>query len=307
MFRLLPLALLIAAPALADAPQLRIPLDCTLGETCFIQQYVDTDPGPDAADFTGGPLAYDDHRGTDFRVTDLEALAKGVEILAPAAGTVRGIRDGMDDQIIADRTEVEGRECGNGVAIDHGDGWETQLCHLQSGSVLVAPGDEVEAGQPLGLMGLSGATQFPHVHISVRKDGVVVDPFPADLWFDPPRYEPGGLLTIGFWDAVPEYQAVKAGTADADDLTIDAPALVLWGYMFGGQVGDQVEITIIDPMGQEFLRHEEELTRTQAELFRAAGRPLRDPHWQPGTYEGIVVLRRDGTALDRLTTQIELR
>ena len=38
----------------------------------------------------------------------------------------------------------------------------------------------VEAGTVLGQIGLSGRTQFPHVHLSVRKDGKVVDPFDPD-------------------------------------------------------------------------------------------------------------------------------
>ncbi|MEL7183820.1 MAG: M23 family metallopeptidase [Pseudomonadota bacterium] len=287
--------------------QLDLPLECTLGETCFIQQYVDADPGPGAADFTGGPLAYDGHRGTDFRVADLEALAAGVPILAPAPGVIRGIRDEMPDRLLEDRRDVEGRECGNGVAIDHGDGWETQLCHLALGSITVQTGQTVEAGDVVGEMGLSGATQFPHVHISVRKDGAVLDPFVEDLWQERPDYEPGGLLSVGFSDAVPSFDAVKAGTADAAELPRLSNALVVWASLFGGQAGDEVTLQIFDPTGAQIFDHVAVLERTQAQLFRAAGRRTPPTGWRPGTYRGQAQLIRDGQILDTLETRLPIR
>ena len=75
---------------------------------------------------------------------------------------------------------VKGRECGNGIVINHGKfngaNWETQTCHLARGSLKVRKGDRVEKGQALALMGLSGKTQFPHVHVTVRRNGKVIDP-----------------------------------------------------------------------------------------------------------------------------------
>ena len=98
-----------------------------------------------------------------------------------------------------------GRDCGNGVVIDHDDGWQTQYCHLRRGSVGVTRGQAVARGDRLGVVGMSGRTQFPHLHLSVRRDGAVIDPFapsdpprctdaaqtaPAPLWSDPPGLPP---------------------------------------------------------------------------------------------------------------------
>ncbi|GIT91169.1 peptidase M23 [Jannaschia pagri] len=296
----------LSVPAQAQTIALEMPLNCTLGEDCFIQQYVDADPGPGARDYTGGPLSYDGHRGTDFRVADLEAMAEGVAVLAPADGVIRGIRDGMADRIIADRSEVANRECGNGVAIDHGNGWSTQLCHLAKGSVSVAVGDQVVTGQAIGLMGISGATQFPHVHVTVRQDGVVVDPFVENLWRESPPYEPGGFLSVGLADDVPTFGAVKAGTADAQRLPPDAPALVVWAALFGGRTGDVVSLRIFGPEGEDVFSHDATLDRTQAELFRAAGRRLRGAEWPAGSYRGTAVLTRDGAVIDRIETEIPI-
>ena len=44
-------------------------------------------------------------------------------------------------------------------------------------SVRVRPGQTVSAGTPLGRVGLSGATVFPHLHFTVRHKGAIIDPF----------------------------------------------------------------------------------------------------------------------------------
>ena len=53
-----------AAPALADAPTLSLPIDCTLGTSCYIEDYVDLDPGPGQRDYMCAIKSRDGHRGT---------------------------------------------------------------------------------------------------------------------------------------------------------------------------------------------------------------------------------------------------
>ena len=48
---------------------------------------------------------------------------------------------------------------------------------MAKGSIAVRPGQQVAAGAPIGRVGLSGNTEYPHLHITVRKDGAMVDPF----------------------------------------------------------------------------------------------------------------------------------
>lgn len=310
-------ALLPAAGWSADLT-LGLPIDCALGDSCYIQQYVDADPGPGAQDYHCGSLSYDGHKGTDFALPSLAAMRAGVDVLAAAPGTVTALRDGMADRIASPETDAEiaGRECGNGVVIDHGDGWETQYCHLKSGSVTVREGQEIAEGAVLGQVGLSGQTQFPHVHLSVRHDGQVIDPFapdattcgaaPAtDLWQDSPPYVPGGLIAAGFATRVPAYTAVKDGTAAETGLTRSAPALVLFGYAYGGRQGDVVEITINGPRGQ-VIRHSEGLERNRAQLFRAAGKRQPTGGWPAGRYIGIVELIRGGQVIDRKRAELTL-
>ncbi len=307
---------LCATTAAADPPSLAPPIDCTLGETCHIQNYVDRDRGPGHADFACGPLSYDSHKGTDFALPSLAAMQAGVDVLAAAAGTVLGRRDGMEDAYFTPENEaaLDGRDCGNGVLIDHGGGWHTQYCHMKSGSIAVAEGDSVASGDVLGQVGLSGRTAFPHLHVSVQKDGETIDPFqPAGstvcgdaenaLWSQPVPYVPGGMIAAGFAPAVPEFDAIKAGTAASGTLSDTAGALVFWVYLYGGHDGDRIAFEIDGPRGT-FLEQEVGLTRTQAQLFRAVGRKRTKPFWTDGSYTGTATLIRDGVEIDRITASL---
>ena len=301
---------LILAPVQAGAFDLAFPLDCTLGETCFIQQFMDHDRGPSATDFTCGPLSYNDHSGTDIALPSDAAMAEGVAVRAAAAGTVKGMRDGVIDIRVSDPAAppLNGRDCGNGVVIDHGQGWETQYCHMKQGSVVVRTGDAISTGQSLGQVGLSGNTEFPHVHITVRHNGADVDPFApdatttcgsvpaADLWTPDIAYTPGGLISVGLASAVPEFSAIKAGLP-AEVMTPQTPALVLWAYFFGNRAGDQLHLALTGPDGV-VLDETADLDRTQAQAFRAAGKRLTADEWPPGTYTATVTLMRDGAAID---------
>lgn len=310
---------LVALPA-SGAPLLEHPVDCTLGQDCYIQNYVDVDPSENWSDFACGRLSYDGHKGTDFALHTLADMRRGVDVLSAAPGRVSGTRDGMKDMLITKDPppEIRGKECGNGVAVDHGDGWITQYCHMKQGSIAVAKGDFVEAGTKLGQVGLSGKTQFPHLHMSLRHNGQVVDPFAPKgtngfcdthlenaLWADNPGYVPGGLLRIGFNDKMPLFDEVKTGEAGAYPITAEAQALVLFAQGFGSQKGDEVSFTITGPEGFN-VSHVAVLEKTQAHYFRAAGK--RRPHdgWAPGSYLGKVSLIRNGKTVSYMEQSLQI-
>lgn len=301
-------ALLSAVPDMAageDLPPLRLPVVCALGADCHIQQYVDRDPGPGAVDFNCGTLTYDAHNGTDFRVPTLRDMERGVPVVAAAPGRVKALRDGMPDVAAAgpDTPGIAGRECGNGVVIDHGGGWETQYCHLRRDSVAVTRGDSVAAGDTLGLIGMSGLAQFPHVHFALRRDGEPVDPFAPDatrcapgagqLWLEPIRYDPVGMLDAGFAPAVPALDAIRGGSAAMEEIGPDTPALVVWTYYFGPRAGDVVSFRIDGPGGFAF-DHDYVVERDQAEAMRAAGTRRPDGGWPEGTYLATITYERAG-------------
>ncbi|RLJ60658.1 peptidase M23-like protein [Litoreibacter meonggei] len=305
-----------AAPAAAKDPLFSLPIDCDLGKTCFIQNYVDSDPSTGARDHTCGPLTYDGHKGTDIRVATLAEMDVGVTVLASASGTIRATRDGMADipSNAPNAPHLDGKNCGNGLVIDHGGGWETQYCHMRNGSLVVEKGARVAKGAKLGLVGLSGKTVFPHIHMSLRHNGKVVDPFAPDangtcgpsentLWEEDVSYQAGALLDAGFADGVPEFSNIKAGLLDPTSLSPDAAGLVLWGYAFGTRAGDTMEFKIAGP---EDWRHDQivEFTKPQAQVFRASGRKRPANGWPEGNYEGSVTFSRDGTVLSSLRLSV---
>ncbi|WP_368073656.1 hypothetical protein [Tateyamaria omphalii] len=114
-----------------------------------------------------------------------------------------------------------------------------------------------------------------------------------------PPYRPGGVLSVGFTDRVPEFDDIKAGTAASPQMPTDAPALVVFGYAFGSQAGDRMRLRIDGPDG-ELIDETLELDRPQAQLFRAVGKKLTSASWPAGEYTGTVTLQRDGREIDRV-------
>ena len=313
-------ALSCAAPVAAQDFTLQSPIECDLTTTCHIQQYMDHDPTSGVRDYTCAALSYDGHKGTDFALPSTAMMARGVAVLAAAPGIVQATRDGMPDEGItaSNAAALEGRECGNGVVITHENGWVTQYCHLKQGSVQVTKGDRVAAGDPLALVGQSGRAAFPHVHLGLRKDGETSDPFDTDntltcstpgdtgIWQTPLPHRPGGLIALGFADAVPDYADVKAGTAGQRDLTPQSPALVIWAYSFGTRQGDILRLTLEGPDGT-VITDDIAMTKPQAQSFRAIGKKRRANPWPAGVYMGTVTLIRKGEPLEMRKAKMTLR
>lgn len=303
-------------PSQRSGPHFSLPVDCSMPDVCFIQQYVDTRAGEAAEDYRCGPLSYDDHGGTDIRVRTMAEMEAGVAVIAAAPGVVKGLRDGMADVNVSriGRDALGGRDAGNGVVIDHGNGWETQYSHLKRGSLQVRQGQQVERGTPLGEIGLSGNTEFPHVDFALRHNGITLDPFTGraeatgcgegeSLWEEGLEealaYVRGGALFDGFLDRPPEldeavdgaYRDVRPGRA--------APALVYYGLVWGLQSGDRDEIELVGPDGKTIARAEGEIERDKARWMRFTGRRQPAGGWPAGTYQGRYrVWRGDDLVVD---------
>lgn len=308
--------LLPAAPGHAgDAPAFSLPVACGFGPAadCYVQNYVDLDPGPGFADPTCGPLGYDGDRGTDLAVRTLVELRAGVPVLAAADGTVRAIRDGEPDHAGLDHDPAAARDraAGNAVVLDHGGGWETQYSHLRRGSVAVRPGERVRRGQRIGLMGLSGNTQFPHLEFAVRREGVPVDPFtgrPAgggcgpggeSLWAEEAEaslaYRAGGLLALGLAGERPDLLAALSG-AYAAAPEPQAGALVGWAVAWGLRAGDRETLILRAPDGRILAERRAEIPGNKARWFGFAG--TRMPGGiPPGAYALTYRVDRKGRAV----------
>ena len=262
-------------------------------------------------DYACGRLSYAGHNGTDYALRDRSVMVEGVAVLAAAPGVVTAVRDGMPDISMAQSGQktIEGRECGNGVLLDLGAGWETQYCHLRHESIAVKPGDSVVTGQMLGLVGLSGRTEFPHLEFSVRYRGRKLDPFVgraeasgcalgnAPLWsetaLDLQPYLPFALYNTGFADRAPKATEVRAGGHHNATLVRTAKALVLWVEVFGAEIGDHVTFRIYRPDGDELVTHNRRFAKRYARWFGFAGKRAPGKAWPVGVYRGEVHFRRD--------------
>jgi hypothetical protein len=102
-------------------------------------------------------------------------LGFGTPVLAPASGIVREIRNTVDDNILGQkmfdfRLVFEDIKAfyGNYIMIDHQNGEFSLLLHLKKGSVGVKPGDHVRQGQPIARMGISGDSDYVHLHYQLQ-------------------------------------------------------------------------------------------------------------------------------------------
>lgn len=314
---------LTALPAqgqqVSSAPTLGIPLQCDMGRDCFIQHYIDTDPSSAAADYRCGSLTYNNHRGTDFRVKTLRDMERGVAVIAAADGHVGNLRDGIADQYFSDYQEKKKKEIfqiglGNVVILNHNKGWSTFYAHLKQGSLTVQKGQSVKKGDILGYVGMSGLTDFPHVHFELRyNNNKRIDPFSrlekgtacgqsaTGYWSKKAReslsYRPTGFMATGFSETRPKSRKdLESGQKPQTTLMGAAPTVFFWSYYIGARKGDRVSVEIFGPDGKTIAQNtgkSDEKNRISRYVYVGKKRPAGG--WASGLYRGEITIERNGT------------
>ncbi|MCF7911796.1 MAG: M23 family metallopeptidase [Candidatus Cloacimonetes bacterium] len=94
------------------------------------------------------------HPGIDL------AASTGTEIIATAAGRVEAYEN--DDYF------------GNLLVLEHFNGYYTYYGHLEQ--IYTATGRFAEKGEVIGTVGSTGFSTGPHLHYSIQKDGLFIDP-----------------------------------------------------------------------------------------------------------------------------------
>lgn len=129
------------------------------GKTFCCQKY--------AADFL--MFASDGSLSTGDGTNNTDYYGYGKELIAVADGVVTCVLDGVPDNTppIIPSNLTLGQMTGNMVIIDIGGGNYAQYGHMIPGSIAVAVGQHVTAGQVLGLLGNSGNSDAPHLHFQL--------------------------------------------------------------------------------------------------------------------------------------------
>ena len=156
---------LVAIPFAVAGSQVRPPIDAVLA------------PGQVSGDWAiplsgsytkGRGYGYNPVIGCTFCSTDHKGydMAQGCGSTVYAAGTGKVITAG----------QYQGY--GNTVRIDHGGGLVSLYGHMEWGSLRVAAGQSVDAGDPIGAEGNTGRSFGCHLHFELRQDGTPIDPQP---------------------------------------------------------------------------------------------------------------------------------
>ena len=106
-------------------------------------------------------------------------------------------------------------------------------------------------------------------------------------------YVPVGIIAAGFATEEPEEGRVAAGLYGAQTLRRDAPALVLWAYVFGTQPGDTLSLGFSGPNGDPSVQQTLGFRAPTARAMRFVGDRLgAGLSWPVGSYRGQVTLKR---------------
>ncbi len=100
-----------------------------------------------------------------------QSLHTAMDLRAPLGTPVRALTDGR--VVLTGDFYYAGR-C---VYLDHGAGLVSYYFHLSE--IKVKEGDQVQAGDLLGLSGMTGRVTGPHLHLGLSLSGHAMDPGPA--------------------------------------------------------------------------------------------------------------------------------
>ncbi len=185
-----------------------------------ISNFVDLNPSfpNQLLDYTCGTRTYDltsgyNHAGIDYYLWPYSwrLMDQGhVEIVAVAPGTILAKHDGNDDRSCGSHTGP----MWNAVYVQHSDGSVAWYGHMVRNSLTSKPvGATVAAGEYLGLVGSSGFSTGPHLHLELRSSNTggatIYEPYAGacragdSLWTFQREYHDTALNGIAVHDGEP--------------------------------------------------------------------------------------------------------
>lgn len=147
---------------------------------------------------------------------------EGIDVMAPSGSKIFSVAPGTVGMV---RTDPKGHNYGIHVRVDHADGWQTIYAHLQQ--ALVSPGQQVKAGDVLGLADNTGNSFGSHLHLTLKRKDQSFQKWPYNI-FDPTPYllplmgfvRPAGPYTDGWAYASGVFQVGDLAQAAAGGINL---------------------------------------------------------------------------------------
>jgi peptidase M23-like protein len=272
-------------------------------EELFYGAYLDQG----SRDYNCGAKYYSGHRGTDILLRNFRVQDSGVTVVAAAAGRVMLTHDGEPD-----RNSVQnGQNDWNVVQIAHPDGITSIYGHLRRGSILVNPGQDVTAGTPLGLVGSSGFSNWPHLHFEVRRGAVQVDPWDGpcqiggSLWASQLAYQSTfRVLDLGVQDRQMTSQAeLLERPLDPPRITGANGVMSFWVELYNVRA-EILRTELHDPAGTIVQSAEYQRFLTFSTAYALATYPVT-PDLVAGRWKAVVLMRPLGGSVTAEVASVE--
>lgn len=206
-------------------------------------------------------LTYDleigyNHSGTDFFSWPFpwyKMYNDEVEVVAAAPGILYFKQDGNNDQ----QCELN-NDPSNSVAILHEDGSTSWYVHLKKNSVTGKfVGEEIEAGEYLGIVGSSGSSNAPHLHFEVfDAEGNLIDPFygpcndniEESWWLSQIPYKDPGINRIASNNHLPYFpECPEQEVPNETNIFYPGDSIYLLSYFRNVSIDDEIMVTVNRP------------------------------------------------------------
>lgn len=216
-------------------------------------------------DYNCGSRTYDlssgyNHQGTDIAIWPFpwqKMAQNAVEVIAGAAGTIIGKSDGNPDQNCSLCTSCDW----NAIYIRHSNGSVAWYGHLKTGKLTTKGlGETVEQGEYLGVVGSSGSSTSPHLHLELYTNSTytqLVDPFAGTCnslngntswWANQQPYYNSSLLKSMTHRSAPNMPGCVGGEVVSERVNFANGSTVYYGsYFRDQQVGQTVTRTVYRP------------------------------------------------------------
>ena len=232
----------------------------------FITNYVDQDPTTGLKDYNCGMVTYDGHRGNDICTGPYGFFKMDndqVDVIAAAPGII--LDKSVDTNF--DRHCAMSSATANYVIIKHADGSCALYWHMKKKSVTTKViGDAIAAGEYLGVVGSSGSSTAPHLHLELwsgTTSATLNDAYAGTCntlnstswWVTQKPYTEPALLKVQVNPSAKPVILPGCDTTETpNDDTCYAPGAAAKLYMFirNETVGMTANLSIINPDGTTF-------------------------------------------------------